>query len=76
MNANLFKEKLLQAGLTKEQFSNLTNTPIPTINGWLTTRTNKTSVWVEPYLDLYIENNKNKVLNEELLKGINKNVED
>ena len=71
MNANLFKERLLLAGLTKEQFSILTRTPLPTINGWLTTRTNKTSEWVNPYLGLYIENNKNKIIIEELKKGLN-----
>ncbi len=69
MNANLFKEHLLLAGLTKEQFSILTHTPLPTINGWLTTRTNKTSEWVNSYLDLYIENRNNKVIIEDLKKA-------
>jgi len=71
MNANLFKEQLLIAGLTKGQFSILTHTPLPTINGWLTKRTNKTSEWVDPYLKLYIENNKSKIIIEELKKGLN-----
>lgn len=73
MNAELFKKTLLQAGLTKEDFSILTNTPTPTINGWLTKRTNKTSTWVEAYLNLYIENNKNKVIIEDLKKDIRVN---
>jgi hypothetical protein len=74
MNANLFKKTLLIAGLTKEEFSKLTRTPIPTINGWLTKRTNKTSNWVKSYLDIYIENNNNKVVIENLKKDIIKNV--
>lgn len=76
MNANLFKKTLLKAGLTKEEFSKLTNTPIPTINGWLTKRTNKTSNWVKAYLDLYIENNNHKVVLEDLKKDIRKNAKD
>ncbi len=76
MDANLFKKTLLKAGLTKEDFSNLTNIPLPTINGWLTKRTNKTSNWVKAYLDLYIENNKHKVVIEDLKKDIIKNAKD
>jgi len=76
MNANLFKKTLLKAGLTKEEFSKLTNTPLPTINGWLTKRTNKTSNWVEAYLILIIENNKYKVIIEDLKKDSIKNAKD
>ncbi len=55
-----FKEKLLTVGLTEEQFSNSTDTPLPTIKGWSAKRTNKTPKWVDSYLKLYEENKQDK----------------
>tara|TARA_R110002050_G_scaffold56_1_gene403 strand:- start:516 stop:764 length:249 start_codon:yes stop_codon:yes gene_type:complete len=81
MNNSDFEDKLLSAGLTKQSFSNLTNVPIKTISNWLITRkgkAGKTPNWVKAYLNLYIENNQNKIFNEKLieeLKKDNKSVE-
>lgn len=64
MDNHTFKNKLLDAGLEKEDFSKLTNISTSTIAGWTTKRNGEAQVfpaWVEPYLDLYIENKKNKI---------------
>lgn len=76
MKVTDFENKLLLAGLTKQTFSNLTNTPIRTISNWLITRKGiegKTPKWVEPYLNLYIENNQNKIFIEKLIKELKNN---
>jgi len=57
-----FKEKLKIVGLSEQDFSNLTNTPMPTIRGWAAKRTNKTPKWVSSYLDLYEQNKKIKTI--------------
>lgn len=67
------KDKLVSAGLTKEHFSKLTNTPIATIHNWLTRRKgteSKCPDWVEPYLDLYLENHANKIVIKRLLEEL------
>jgi hypothetical protein len=61
MNYDLFKDKLLEAGLDKERFISLTNTPETTYNNWAKTNTYKTPNWVEVYLDLYIKNRENEI---------------
>lgn len=61
MHYDLFKEKLLQAGLDKEQFINITKTPKTTFNNWAKKNVYKTPDWVEAYLDLYIENKENYI---------------
>ncbi|MBE0491318.1 MAG: XRE family transcriptional regulator [Sulfurospirillum sp.] len=71
MKYTLFKKKLLLASLTPEDFSNISNIPISTINGWGTTRQNKkTPAWVESFLDIYIENKNNKIIIEDLKRDI------
>ena len=57
-----FKEKLRSSGLSEEDFSVLTNTPMATIKGWAARRLNKTPKWVSPYLDLYAKNKQNEVV--------------
>jgi len=80
MNNSDFEDKLLLASLTRKIFSISTGTPISTISNWFTKRKGKegkTPYWVEPYLDLYIQNRDNKIhikkLYEELKKD-NKSV--
>lgn len=76
MNGIELENKLIVAGLTKESFSKQTNTPIATIKNWMAKRKGKyinCPTWVDAYLDLYIENQENKIhirkLLEELKKG-------
>lgn len=57
-----FKEKLKVSGLSEQDFSTLTNIPMPTIRGWAAKRTNKTPRWVSSYLDLYEKNRKNEIV--------------
>jgi hypothetical protein len=57
-----FKEKLKTSGLSEEDFSTLTNTPMPTIRGWAAKRSNKTPKWVSSYLDLYETNRKIQII--------------
>jgi len=57
-----FKEKLRTSGLSEEEFSTLTNTPMPTIRGWASKRSNKTPKWVSSYLELYEKNRKNEIV--------------
>jgi len=67
-----FKNKLLCAGLEKEDFSKLTKIPLPTIAGWTTKRKDKIQVcptWVEAYLDLYIKNKENEIVLKRLLNN-------
>jgi hypothetical protein len=61
MHYDLFKEKLLEAGLNKEKFLSMTNTAETTYNNWAKTSTYKTAYWVEAYLDLYIKNRENEI---------------
>ena len=76
MNGIDLEDKLIIAGLTKESFSKLTNTPSPTIKNWMAKRKGKSMncpAWVEAYINLYIENLENKIhirkLIEELKRG-------
>ena len=57
-----FKEKLKKTGLSEQDFSDLTHTPIATIRGWAAKRINKTPKWVSPYLELYEQNRKMKTI--------------
>lgn len=76
MNGVELEKKIIAATLTKEDFSKLINTPMGTIKNWMTKRKGKPvncPAWVEAYLDLYIENQENKIhirkLVEELKRG-------
>jgi hypothetical protein len=76
MNGVDLETKLISAGLTKERFSELTNTPMATIKNWMAKRKGKFSncpTWTEAYLDLYIKNHENEIhirkLIEELKRG-------
>lgn len=63
MSNSEFKDLLLSASLTKEKFADLTNTPIRTIDNWLTARKGKPGKipsWVASYLNLYITNKDNE----------------
>ncbi len=57
-----FKEKLRISGLSEEDFSTLTNTPMATIRGWAAKRFNKTPKWVSSYLELYEKNRQNEIV--------------
>ena len=77
MDNTNFEAKLSIAGLTKQAFSDLSNIPYGTICNWITSRKGKKGKipnWVEPYLNLYIENKENlihiKKLHKELKEGI------
>lgn len=73
MNGIDLETKLLSARLTKESFSELTNTPVATVKNWMVKRKGKSSncpPWVEAYLDLYIENQDNKILIRKLINEL------
>lgn len=70
MNSTQFEKQLLLAGLTKEEFSELTNTPMGTIRNWTTKRNGNCAKWVESYLDLFIQNKENKVVIKKLINEI------
>lgn len=77
MDNSNFENKLLIAGLTKQTFSDLTNTPYGTITNWLSSRKgNKGKIpkWVEPYLDLYIENKENQIYIKKLFKELKEGI--
>ena len=57
-----FKEKLKTLGLSEQDFSALTNIPMPTIRGWAAKRTDKTPRWVSSYLALYEKNRKIEII--------------
>ncbi|MDD3591016.1 MAG: XRE family transcriptional regulator [Sulfurovum sp.] len=73
MNNEEFEEKLTTASLTKEHFAELTNTPIATIKNWFAKRHGvygNCPQWVKAYLDLYIENNENKIHIKKLIEEV------
>jgi hypothetical protein len=72
MKYDLFKKKLLEAGLDKERFLSLTKTPKGTYEGWASKRNFKTPYWVQAYLDLYIENRNNEIYISKLKEELNK----
>ncbi len=55
-----FKELLKNAGLNKKQFAALINMQYNTVNAWGSN--NAIPVWVESWLNLYIENKECKEL--------------
>lgn len=61
MRYDLFKEKLLEAGLDKEKFLQLTGTTVTTYNNWAKTYTYNAPDWTQAYLDLYIKNRENEI---------------
>jgi sulfatase maturation enzyme AslB (radical SAM superfamily) len=61
MHYDLFKEKLLEAGLNKEKFISMTSTTETTYNNWAKRSTYETAYWVEAYLDIYIKNRENEI---------------
>lgn len=75
MDNTNFENKLLIAGLTRQTFSILTNTPLGTISNWLYSRKGKKGnipYWVEPYLDLYIKNRENETYIRKLYEELKK----
>lgn len=75
MSSSEFKDLLLTASLTKYKFADLTNTPIRTVENWLTTRKGKpTNIpnWVTLYLNLYISNRDNEILIKKLYEELKK----
>ncbi len=67
MDFDAFIIKLKDAGLSKEEFIELTGTNINTLKGWATERQGrKVQHWVESWLDLYINNKKKDIVIETL----------
>lgn len=76
MNCIEFEKKLVDAGLTKESFSGLTNIPIATVKNWMAKRKGKYSdcpKWVEPYLNLHIDSKENKIYIKKLIEELRGN---
>jgi len=74
MNIKDFELLLLDAGLTLETFSTKTKIPLATINNWFAKRQGKTTQepkWVQSYIEMYIENKKNKNIIEYLEDKLN-----
>ena len=61
MEFNKFKQLLLEAGLDKANFINLTGVPLSTYHEWAAKRRYKVPKWVEVYLKLYIKNRENEI---------------
>lgn len=75
INGSNLNKKLLKAGLDKESFSTITNTPMSTINEWMSKRNGEyrnCPNWVEAYLTLYIESKEDKVFIEKLITALKK----
>lgn len=61
MKYDLFEEKLLEAGLNKEKFLELTEIPKTTFYNWSKKSTYSTPKWVEAFLEIYIKNRNNEI---------------
>jgi hypothetical protein len=73
MNNQDFETNLLLSGLTKQKFAEITSTPIGTIRNWTSNRKDKQGNipnWVEAYLSLYLQNRKNEIYIEKLIKEL------
>ncbi len=69
MNYDLFLEKLKEAGLSKDEFLELTNTNPNTLKGWATERQGRrVQHWVESWLELYINNKEKDIIIKALRK--------
>lgn len=67
MDFDTFLIKLKEANLSKNEFANSTGTNINTLKGWATERQGrKTPIWVDSWLNLYIENKKKNIVIEAL----------
>lgn len=67
MEFDIFLEKLKEAGLSKEEFTKKTGLNLNTLRGWATERQGrKTQVWVDSWLELYIDNKKKDIIIEHL----------
>ena len=68
MELSQFKELLKAAGLNKKQFSELISMQYNTVNAWGSN--NAIPVWVESWLNLYIENKKCKELKQIIKENV------
>lgn len=61
-----FEHNLHELELDTKKFSNITNIPFSTIVNWSAKRNNNqlpsSAKWVEPFLELYKQNKKNKYI--------------
>jgi hypothetical protein len=69
MDYNEFLEKLKEASLSKEEFTDLTGIGSNLVKGWGTQRQGrKTQPWVKSWLELYIKNKNKDIVIEALRK--------
>lgn len=69
MDYDKFLEKLKEASLSKEEFTELTGIGSNLVKGWGTQRQGrKTQPWVESWLDLYISNKEKDIVIKALRK--------
>ncbi|MEA2019900.1 MAG: XRE family transcriptional regulator [Campylobacterota bacterium] len=67
MDYNKFLSKLKEAGLDEADFSEDTKVSLHTLNGWKGARQGKkTPDWVESWVNMKIENKRQKIIIEEL----------
>ncbi|ABB43401.1 conserved hypothetical protein [Sulfurimonas denitrificans DSM 1251] len=63
MEFEKFLERLKEAGLSKDDFTELTGLSGNTLIGWATERQGKkTQPWVKSWLDLYINNREKDII--------------
>jgi hypothetical protein len=69
MDFDTFLEKLKEAGLSREDFTQMTGLTSNTLKGWATERQGrKTQPWVDSWLDLYINNKEKDIVIKALKK--------
>jgi len=70
MEYDKFKQLLLQAGLDKKSFLDITGVPKGTYHEWASKRRYRVPQWVRVYLELYIKNKENEVYIKKLKEEI------
>ncbi len=69
MDYDKFLEKLKEASISKEEFTELTNISSNLVKGWVTRRQGrKTQPWVKSWLELYINNKEKDIVIKALKK--------
>ena len=70
MEFDKFKQLLIESGLDKASFIDLTGVPLSTYNEWASKRRYKVPRWVQVYLELYIKNKENEIYIKKLKEEI------
>ncbi len=68
MNNKAFEALLKSAGLSKKAFATLVDMNYNSVTNW--NKSNKVPQWVEPFLDLYIENKECRDLKETIRETV------